>query len=375
MPSVYIHVPFCQSRCIYCDFYSTTSLEKQARYIERLEREMRDRQVEWDSRARTLSIYIGGGTPSTLPPRLMCRMMKTVTTLYPPAGDAEITIEANPDDVTEEWVEALKTTPVNRVSMGVQTFHDELLHTLRRRHSSEQARRAVQLLHKAGYTNISIDLIYGLPGQSLSMWDDDITEALRLGIPHISAYSLMYEEGTPITRMLESGLIEEMSDEMSWQCYELLCQRLQEAGYEHYEVSNFALPGMHSRHNSGYWTGNPYLGFGAGAHSYDGHRTRRSNKDSLDEYLNHPDDNEYFETEELTDTDLYNEYVMTRLRTSKGFALTEVEERFGREALHHCLEMMQPHLQKENLIRNVDQVYLSRKGVFVSNDVISDLFL
>ena len=380
MASVYLHIPFCQSRCIYCDFYSTTSLAKQQRYVDCLIREMQLRQAEWPLRAQTLSIYIGGGTPSTLPPTLLQEIFRRVTSLYPPTADAEITLEANPDDVTAEWIAELKQTPVNRISMGVQTFHDPLLHTLRRRHSSQQARQAVRLLQEAGYDNLSIDLIYGLPGQTMEMWQSDVEQAIQLGTPHLSAYSLMFEEGTPLTRMLEAGLVQEMSDDLSWQCYEYLCQRLEAAGYQHYEISNFALPGKHSRHNSAYWTGAPYLGFGAGAHSYDGQRTRRSNKDSLDEYLrclsidNGKGSDTYYELEELSDTDLYNEFVMTRLRTSQGFYLDELEQRFGKEALADCQEALHQHLVQGNITKEGQQIRLTRQGVFVSNDVISDLF-
>lgn len=421
MASVYLHIPFCQSRCIYCDFYSTTNLAKQTLYADCLATEMQIRSAEWPKDAHTLSIYIGGGTPSTLPPELLQRLFLTVVQLYPPTDDAEITIEANPDDVTEEWVKALKKTPVNRISMGVQTFQDSLLRTLRRRHDSNQAKRAVRLLQEEGYTNLSIDLIYGLPGQTLDMWKADIEQAILLGTPHISAYSLMYEEGTPITKMLEAGQIQEMDDELSWQCYEYLCKRLEEVGFEHYEISNFSLPGMHSRHNSAYWTGEAYLGFGAGAHSYDGKRTRRCNKDSLDKYLQnlratsqrlgfdqaastipetsmgvkknhemarwqeadiaakHPlettENDSFYETETLSDEDLYNEFIMTRLRTAKGFGLEDLEKRFGQEALLHCLSMAKQHIQQGNLTLKEKQIQLTRQGVFVSNDVISDLFM
>lgn len=389
MASVYIHIPFCQSRCIYCDFYSTTHIARQEQYVDCLLREMEQRQEEWDRitrrensadsfRARTLSIYIGGGTPSTLPTTQLHRLLKAVTLLYPPALDAEITLEANPDDVTAEWVEALRQTPVNRVSMGVQTFDDTQLHTLRRRHSAEQAHEAVRLLREGGFHNISIDLIYGLPGQTLAGWQKDVDEAISLRVPHLSAYSLMYEEGTPLMRMLEEGKVSEMDDDLSWQCYELLCKQLEKAGYQHYEISNFALTGFHSRHNSGYWQGTPYLGFGAGAHSYDGADIRRSNVASLNDYiasLSGDSTKPYFENEKLSQTDLYNEFVMTRLRTNQGISLDRISSLFGRDALAHCTEMMKPHLQKGNLSQTGSVVCLTRKGIFVSNDVISDLFL
>lgn len=372
MASIYVHIPFCQSRCIYCDFFSTTDIPQQLRYVERLEQEMLCRKDEWPSHARTSSIYIGGGTPSTLPATLIQRIFDHICRLYPIDTDAEITIEVNPDDVTPDFVRALPHIPVNRISMGVQTFNNETLRLLRRRHTAEQATRAVQLLQDAGYDNLSIDLIYGLPKQDLKDWENNLRQALSLDIPHFSAYSLMYEEGTALTRMLERGEINEMSEEESIACYELLCLSMHEHGYEHYEISNFARPGMHSRHNTAYWMGEPYLGFGAGAHSYDGKSIRRWNSDSLARYLKNTDS---FETENLSATDLHNEFVMTRLRTSKGFSLDELEKRFGHEALQHCTETAQPHLQSGHLMLENSHLHLTEAGVFVSNDVISDLFL
>lgn len=372
MASIYVHIPFCQSRCIYCDFFSTTNIPMQQRYVERLEQEMLCRREEWPIHARTSSIYIGGGTPSTLPCELTQRILDKICNLYPINGNVEITIEANPDDVTPEWVKALRQTPVNRISMGVQTFNNETLRLIRRRHTAEQATQAVRLLQDAGYQNLSIDLIYGLPNQDLKDWELNLQKAFDLEISHLSAYSLMYEEGTALTRMLERGELEEMNEEESIACYEILCKMMHEHGFEHYEISNFARPGMHSRHNTAYWMGEPYVGFGAGAHSYDGKSIRRWNADSLNEYINHPDS---FETEHLTERDLYNEFVMTRLRTSRGFELDELGRRFGKNALTHCTEMAQPHLQSGHLIIEDSRLHLTEKGVFVSNDIISDLFL
>ena len=388
MPSVYIHIPFCQSRCIYCDFYSTTHINQQARYVDCLLREMDSRRDEWQQLtkeageqektcARTLlSIYIGGGTPSTLPPSLLEHLLQQTALRFAPEAGTEITLEANPDDVTPAWTEALRTTPVNRVSMGVQTFDDAALKTLGRRHTAGQAREAVRRLREAGYENLSLDLIYGLPGQDLEAWKRNVEEVVALGVPHVSAYSLMFEEGTPLTRMREEGKVREMDDETSWQCYEWLCRRLREAGYEHYEISNFALPGYHSRHNSGYWDGTPYLGYGAGAHSYDGKRQRRGNLPALMQYMERVEggSEDYYETERLSDDDLYNEFVMTRLRTAQGFMPEELERRFGTRVLHYCQKMMIPHLQQGNLIQRGNRVCLSERGIFVSNEVISDLF-
>ncbi|MBQ0048864.1 MAG: radical SAM family heme chaperone HemW [Bacteroidales bacterium] len=372
MPSVYVHIPFCQSRCIYCDFYSTTSLSLQERYVDALLKEMEGRKGEWPQRARTLSIYIGGGTPSTLPPYLLQRLLEHIIALFPIEKDAEITVEANPDDVSDAWIDALRHSCVNRVSMGVQTFDDALLHTLRRRHSAQQARDAVARLQAAGFRNLSVDLIYGLPGQTLPSWERDIDEALRLGVPHLSAYSLMYEEGTPITHMLEAGLIDEMPDECSLQCFQWLRSKLLAAGYEQYEISNFALPGWHSRHNSGYWQGTPYLGFGAGAHSYDGQNTRRANLSDLHTYLDSP--LTACQLELLSPTDRYNEYIMTRLRTAAGFSLAELTHCFGTHLRNHSIAAMRPHLEQGNLVCQDEVVRLTPKGIFVSNEVMSDLF-
>lgn len=372
MTGIYIHIPFCQSRCIYCDFYSTLHLDKREHYVAKLLDEMRSRKAELEPRARTYhTLYIGGGTPSTLPPSLLCHLLQQSVELFPLQPGAEVTVEANPDDVTPEWVAMLKDTPVNRISMGTQTFDDTLLNFLHRRHSSQQSIRAVHLLQDAGYTNISLDLIYGIPGQDRDVWQRDVAQAISLDIPHLSAYSLMYEEGTALTQLRDRGKIEEMDEETSLWCYEHLCEATEKAGYEHYEISNFAHPGFHSRHNSSYWQGLPYLGFGAGAHSYDGERQRSWNDGNLLSYIA---EGPTRQTEQLTDTDLYNEYVMTRLRTSKGLDLNMLEQLFGPAMLRYCLEQAKPHLQAGHLQQTGHVLSLSRGGIFVSNQVMSDLF-
>lgn len=372
MSGIYIHIPFCQSRCIYCDFYSTLHLDRREAYVDALLREMRERQEELPTHARTYNtLYIGGGTPSTLPPASLQRLIQGCTTLFPLAEEAEVTVEANPDDVTPEWVSMLKDTPVNRVSMGTQTFNDPLLRFLNRRHSSQQAHQAVRTLQDAGYSNISIDLIYGIPGQDRAIWQEDIRQALALDVSHLSAYSLMYEEGTALTRLRDQGKIQETDDDHSLFCYEQLCDRLQDAGYEHYEISNFARPGNHSRHNSSYWQGLPYLGFGAGAHSYDGERRRSWNAGDLLRYI---DEGPASESEQLTDTDLYNEFVMTRLRTREGIDLEKAGRRFGTDRLKHLLQQAKPHLLSGNLQQTGQSIHLTRGGIFVSNQIMADLF-
>ena len=365
---IYIHVPFCQSRCIYCDFYSTTyGAEWKRSYVDSLKREMQLRREEIDV-TRVPSLYIGGGTPSQLPSTLLQEVFRAIQENFTLAKDAEVTIEANPDDVTPEWLAALSQTPVNRISMGVQTFSDSLLCFLNRRHTSHQAIEAVQRCQDAGYSNISLDLIYGLPGQTFEDWCRDVKLLLSLDVPHLSAYALSYEEDTALSKMLQDGKVDEASDELSWQMYEYLMNETAAAGMEHYEISNFAKPGMHSRHNSSYWDGSPYLGLGPGAHSFDGGCVRRSNYTSLKDYVCSTADVPH-QKEVLTPEEQYDELVMTRLRTALGLSLSLLTP----EQRSYCMEMAEPHIHSGNLVQDGLVLRLSRKGIFISNSIISDL--
>lgn len=369
MAALYIHVPFCQGRCIYCDFYSTTEgAEWKSRYVSALREEMRARRDEL-SLARVHSIYIGGGTPSQLSPESLATLLDEACTLYPVERDAEVTVEANPDDVTDHWLDTLSHTPVNRLSMGVQTFDDRLLRLLRRRHTAAQALHAVEAATRHGIDNVSIDLIYGLPGQTMQQWQADVRQALTLGVRHLSAYALSYEEGTPLARMLEQGVVSEADEELSLAMYEHLMHEADLAGLTHYEISNFCQPGWHSRHNSAYWQGVPYLGFGPGAHSYDGQRTRRWNKPDLRAYVGSRGAQPSHEQEILTDGELYDELVMTRLRTQAGLPLpllTPADRAY-------CMTQAEPHLRSGRMQRDGDTLRLTRQGIFTSNDIISDL--
>jgi len=239
---LYIHIPFCRSRCIYCDFYSTTLPPAwQMPYVEALGREMVLQGQGASGKGKEFtSLYLGGGTPSQLTPEALRRLFFHISQHVRLAPDAEVTIEANPDDVTPQWVALLRETPVNRVSMGVQSLDDDILRPLRRRHTASQAIKAVGLLQEAGYANLSLDLIYGLPGQTLRQFTTDVRRVLALGIPHLSAYALQFEEGTPLYRMRSEGSISEADEELSLSCYQRLIDLAQEAGMEHYEISNFA---------------------------------------------------------------------------------------------------------------------------------------
>lgn len=366
---IYIHVPFCQGRCIYCDFYSTTEGEEwKSRYVDALLAELRMRRDELPL-ARVHSIYIGGGTPSQLPARALAAILNEVCRLFPVDSDAEVTVEANPDDVTPEWLAALSHTPVNRLSMGVQSFDDALLRLIRRRHTAQQAVCAVEQAARHGISNVSIDLIYGLPTQTMEQWQADVRQALALDVQHLSAYSLSYEEGTPLWRMLEQGRIEEADEELSLRMYEHLIDATQAAGFTHYEISNFCRPGRHSQHNSAYWHGVPYLGFGPGAHSYDGMRTRRWNLSDLKGYVQAAGSMPPHQSEVLTDDELYDETVMTRLRTSEGLSLDLLTAAYRA----YCMAQAEPHLRAGRLEQAESTIRLTRQGIFTSNDIISDL--
>ena len=374
MAGVYVHIPFCKSRCIYCDFFSTTSLPLRERYVDALCREIELRSRGLSTEGRHIeTIYLGGGTPSQLGTEQLKRVFDTVQACFDVAKTAEITMEANPDDVNATYLQGIKLLPVNRLSFGIQTFNDERLRFIRRRHTAQEAIDVVRNCQAAGFGNISIDLMFGFPGETLEEWQTDIDTALSLQVQHISAYSLMYEEGTALTRMLEAGEIEEIDEELSLQMYCTLVERLKKDGFEHYEISNFALPGQRSRHNSSYWHGIPYFGFGAGAHSYDGN-VRRWNADDLLIYIKGVETGSLAsEGETLSMEQKYDECVMVGLRTCEGVDLQHIESVFGQPLLSYLLKNAQPHLDSGKLSIEQKRLHLTEKGIYTSNDIISDL--
>lgn len=367
MAGIYVHIPFCKSRCIYCGFFSTTSLEKRRSYVDAVVRELQDRR-SFLGESSVDTIYFGGGTPSLLPVEETERLISAIYNIYNVREDAEVTLEGNPDDMSPAMLRGLKRIGVNRLSMGVQTFDNSRLDFLNRRHTAEQAVESVRAAQQLGFDNISIDLMFGFPDQTIADWQADVDKALSLQVQHLSAYSLMYEEGTRLSRLLERGEIAEVDEEVSVQMYETLITSLERAGYRHYELSNFALPGRDSRHNSSYWHGVPYLGVGAGAHSYDG-KNRYYHPDSLSDYLS----GSSLVMEELTKAERYGEYVFTGLRTSEGIRLDVLEQQFGATFKSYCLHNAQKHVDAGNLVLQGDVLRLSRSGFFVSNDVMSDL--
>ena len=372
MAGIYIHIPFCKRRCIYCDFFSTTQSEKKAEYVHALVRELEMRK-DYVGDEEIETIYLGGGTPSQLSHEELEEIFAYIYKVYKVTPDAEITLEANPDDLTPEYVSMLRTLPINRISMGIQTFQEETLKLLHRRHTAQQAIEAFKRCREAGFQNISIDLMYGLPGETLETWEQDLQQAIDLHPEHISAYHLIYEEGTTLWNLREQNKVEEAEEELSLTLFKTLIERLTKAGYQHYEISNFCLPGIHSRHNSSYWTGKKYLGCGPSAHSFDG-ISRQWNVSSLEKYLEGIRSNQLdFELENLDLYTRYNDFVITSIRTCWGMPLALLRTTYGETLYNYCLRMAKPHIEQGVLEIKEDTLKLTPQGIFISDGIMSDL--
>lgn len=373
MAGIYIHIPFCKSRCIYCGFYSTTLLDLRKKYINAVCREMELRKNY--IREPFSTIYLGGGTPSLLDEAELTKLFLYINNVYDVDRNAEITMECNPDDITPKFTNMLSRLPINRVSMGAQTFADSRLRLLHRRHNSDEVKHAVKLLREAGIKNISIDLMFGFPDESLSQWKEDISAALALNVEHISAYSLMYEENTPLWKMLDTGKVKEIDEELSLTMFkELVCQ-LTDAGYEHYEISNFARPGYRSRHNSSYWHQVPYIGLGAAAHSFD-LNSRQWNVADLKLYIEEINNGIIpMEREELDNDTTFNDIITTALRTSDGIDLNALETRLGKRYRNTLISAAGKHIEQGLLEIRHDRLRLTSEGIFISDMVMSDLMI
>ena len=359
MAGIYIHIPFCKSRCKYCDFFSTTRLEQRTLYVQALLAEWRDRQHELREPINT--IYLGGGTPSTLSIDSL-RLLSNEITILHHSTQLEFTLEANPGDITPELAAAWRQLGINRLSIGVQSFDDDLLRLIGRRHTASQAREAIRTAQNAGFDNISIDLMYALPSQTMEQWRHDVAEVLRLGVQHVSCYGLIYEEGTAMTNLLATNQIQAVDEDTEMRMYDYLIEQLSTHGFEHYEVSNFALPGRHSRHNSSYWCDTPYLGLGAGAHSYDGH-ARQWNICDLDLYIRQALSHQLQpEREVLSDEERHTERVMLGLRTSRGVSQQDID-------MHRAQALIESGL----LIMRGDRICATTEGYHILNRLIEQL--
>ena len=381
MAGLYIHIPFCASRCIYCNFYSTTSLKLRQRYVDAVCREMSLLPTPSKERGSIDTIYLGGGTPSQLTPDQLRQLFLYINKVYENQA-VEVTIEMNPDDVTPAFAEVLPRLGINRVSMGAQTFDNERLRFLHRRHTTAQVQQAVKILRDAGIGNISIDLMYGFPGETLDDWQRDIEVALSLDVEHISAYCLMVEEGTALYERLKmkDEKIKMPNEELERQMYELLIDKLTAAGYEHYEISNFSKPGYRSKHNSSYWQDIPYIGLGAAAHSYtvlggsssETTAFRSWNVADIHQYIEAIERGELPSEQEEIDGDThYNDLITVALRTSDGLDLTTLSDRHRR----YCMKEAQRFLDDGLLQLCDNRLSLTRKGLFVSDYIMSSLIM
>jgi len=374
MAGIYIHIPFCRKRCHYCDFFKSTDLGFKSRILAGLKKELESRSPELIFE-QINTIYLGGGTPSILSVDELSSLLETIRENYQVSEEAEITMEANPDDLSPSMLNALRETGFNRLSMGIQSFSESDLNLMNRRHSAKQAVESVNWAKQAGFTNISIDLIYGLPNQSLVEWERNVRTAVELDVQHISAYNLTYHEGTVFYERLKKGIFNELPDELSLQQFDLLIRELKNAGFEHYEISNFCKPGLYSQHNSAYWKNKKYLGIGPSAHSFDLF-SRRWNVSSISEYLRGIENNElYSEVEILTEQDRYNDYIITSLRTIWGVSEEYIRTEYSSLYLAHFQDIKQKYVSSGHLINRTSAVCLSPEGLFISDKIMSDFMV
>lgn len=372
MAGIYIHIPFCKTKCHYCDFYKSTDFASRSDFLSALKQEIEARKSELNGEVIE-SIYFGGGTPSVLKVAEIERILEQLFHTYAVSNEAEITMECNPDDLSQDFTTALKTTAVNRLSIGTQSFSDQDLKSMNRRHNGQQAIAAVKLAQTTGFSNISIDLIYGLPNQTLEDWHENVQKAIQLGVQHISAYHLTYHEGTVFYDYLKTGKIKELPDDLSFDQFKLLKRELEEAGFEHYEISNFSLPGLYSRHNRAYWERKSYLGFGPSAHSFD-LKTRRWNMSSLRKYLAAFETNSpYWETEILTEQDQYNDYVITSLRTQWGILDDYLQRTFSTKYYTHFQAEIKPFIHSGHVRIEDGAFRLNTAGLFISDKIMEQL--
>jgi oxygen-independent coproporphyrinogen III oxidase len=373
MPHLYLHIPFCRQACHYCDFHFSTSQQRRAEMADALIAEIAMRKTELPQ-VPLETIYFGGGTPSLLTNDELQRIFDAVAEHFSIAPDAEITLEANPDDLTEQYLRMLRHTPVNRLSIGIQSFRDEDLQLMNRAHSAADAKRVVQRAQDAGITNLSVDLIYGIPGLSNNDWLRNLDEAFSLGMQHLSCYNLTVEPKTALAWQVAKGFVRDVDEKACEQQFILLTERAADAGFLHYEISNFAQPGWEARHNSSYWKNEAYLGIGPSAHSYDGN-LRRHNIANNSEYLRLIESKKTAATiEELSDAERYNEFVLTRLRTSWGIEDAELNARFSEFAAAFRNEAG-PWLRSGNMRFENGNWHLTPAGKLLADRIAAALFV
>ena len=386
MSGIYIHIPFCKSKCGYCGFYSLPSLKLKERFLEALKEEMVTRKRYLKSETVN-TIYFGGGTPSLLTVSEIDDLLQLINTHYPLAENPEITLEANPDTLSLDYLQALHKMGVNRLSIGIQSFFDEDLKYLGRKHNANHARQCLDWAKQAGFDNISIDLIYGLPTSDAKQWSHNLDIFFDYDLPHLSAYALTLEPNSILTKQIELGKAQPINEEDALRDYEILCRGAKENGYLHYEISNFCKRGMHPKHNASYWFGTPYAGFGPSAHSYDG-LSRQWNVSSVVDYceamsaVSHHcfvvpprnDAKRVQEKEQLSPEQCYDEYVMLRLRTHWGIDLKWMKREMGERFSTFCEQHAKPLVAQGRLSQTREFFYLTDEQMLFADGVAEELF-
>ena len=376
MPGIYVHIPFCKQKCFYCDFYKTLETDKREDFVSALLREIEMRKTYLDPARDIETLYFGGGTPSVLSITELRRIIKAIKSNFSFVDNPEITLEINPDDVTDSFLKSIKKEGINRLSIGIQSFSDKILSMLNRRHNAKQSLRSVEMAREAGFDNISVDLIYGIPGLSAENWKKELETVFKLDVEHISAYHLTIEKNTVFGKMKDLGELDEIPEEVSEEQFTILTQMARAKGYVHYEISNISKEAYISRHNSNYWKHVSYLGLGPSAHSFNGY-SREWNIADLDTYIQRVTEGEAFsEKEELDERIRYNEYVMSSLRTMWGIDFNYLETSFSQEMPDYLLNMSARFMKYGMLTRNKSGcVILTEQGKMISDNIISELMM
>lgn len=386
MAGIYIHIPFCKQACHYCDFHFSTSLKNKTAFLQALKKEiiLRKSFLEEDqnsgSPVSVNTIYFGGGTPSLLTIPELMEIFETLHKQFSVHSQAEITLEANPDDLTMEKIKDLKHTPVNRLSIGIQSFFDEDLQLMNRAHTAREALDIVSRAQDNGFHNLSIDLIYGIPTLNNSKWKKNLQTAFDLNVKHISAYCLTVEPQTALAKFIETGKIKNVNEQQSSEQFEMMLEEMKANNFQQYEISNFCKDGFYSKHNSSYWLKEKYLGLGPSAHSYNG-ALRQWNVSNNAVYIREINNLEkgstdlLFENERLTINQRYNEYLLTSLRTIWGSDLKYIREQFGEDFFVHCQSEASSYLKSNKLVLQDDKLYLTDAGKLFADKIASDLFI
>jgi len=374
MAGIYIHIPFCRQKCYYCDFYKTVNTSLKQKFLSKVKTEAKVRK-NYLQNETVETIYFGGGTPSVLSNWELANILSFLADNFEISKKVEITFEANPDDLTSEYLMAIQQAGINRLSVGIQSFQDKHLTKMNRRHNAVEAVKAIEKAVDIGFDNISVDLIYGLPDLTETEWKDSLNKVFQLPVQHLSAYHLTYHEGTAFYTWLKKGTLKELNETESVNQFTTLLDMAKKNGFEQYEISNFAKNEMYSKHNTSYWMGIKYLGLGPSAHSFDG-KSRRWNVSHVESYIKAFENNsDYFEEEILNEKDQFNEYILTRIRTKWGLSLEFIYQQFGEEKANNLLKQITKFKNQGKVFLEGDKITLSQEGLFISDEIMADLII